>query len=78
MRLLDRKEPFTDPRPGYKPIFTQPPFTGDMETYESEWDRVHEVYDEFYRPGGVLEKRIEQTRQKLDAALKAYQKELKN
>lgn len=75
---LDRKEPFTDPRPGYKPTFTQPPFTGDMETYESEWERVHEVYDEFYRPGGILEKRIEQTRQKLDAALKAYQKELKN
>lgn len=48
-----------------------------METYESEWERVHEVYDEFYRPGGVLDQRIEQTRQKLDVALKAYRQELK-
>ena len=39
--------------------------------------KVIQAGEDFYRPGGILEKRIEQTRQKLHAALKAYHKELK-
>lgn len=66
-----------DRREEYRPAFKQALFTGNPETYESEWAKVIQAGEDFYKPGGVLEQRIEQTRQKLDAALKAYRKELK-
>ena len=77
-RYMHRWPPINDNRrPEYRPAFEQDPFTGNPETYETEWAKVIQAGEDFYRPGGVLEKRIKQTRQKLDAALKAYHKELK-
>lgn len=61
----------------YCPAFKQALFTCNPETYEAEWAKVIQAGEDFYKPGGILEKRIEQTHQKLDVALKAYRKELK-